>query len=140
MVVKETDHQNFCDTHLIASKYLLQRPTVLGKNVEPYHIARNLDLLISAFFSVDHNHLEASSKVIDAQSSTRLLLEYISYTEEKSLKGFVLSKHFNKFIKQYVVHESFIEGFCDNTYFEKVVQRQTNDFDKLDSLRQSLMA
>ncbi len=117
MVIKGTDHQNYCDTHLIASKYLLQRPTVLGNGIEPINVARNLDLLVTAFFSV------SAEDTLDLPRTPEALLEHLSsgnINDDTVMLGDVVFSRLRRFILDNIVEESTIEGFCDKTYFDKV--------------------
>ncbi len=117
MVIKGTDHQNYCDTHLIASKYLLQRPTVLGKGIEPINVARNLDLLVTAFFCV------SAEDTLDLPRTPQGLLEHLSsgkINDDTPILGDAVFSRLRRFILHNIVHESTIQGFCDKTYFDKV--------------------
>lgn len=124
MVIKGTDHQNYCDTHLLASKYILQRPTVLGKDVEPKKVAYNLDLLISGFFCANDDHIVYQSEFslpVQAESAPEALIAYLSLNEVGPSTLYELQHSLKRFISKYVIHESLVEGFCDATYFDKVM-------------------
>eukprot|EP01034_Spumella_vulgaris_P025471 gene25471-31937_t len=51
MVLKGSDHQNFCDTYLICHKSLLAKPTVIGPDRDPTELLSHVDSMIVAFFS-----------------------------------------------------------------------------------------
>lgn len=50
LVLRGSDHQNFVDIHLIARKFLLSRPSMLGPDLDAVQAIRAIDTILPAFF------------------------------------------------------------------------------------------
>ena len=123
MFVKGTDHQNYCDTYLIASKHLLRRPKVLGTGVDPRRMMSELEKMIPAFFACEdygkvpkvvESYDEGQQSLhpsIDVESSTGIeLLSTTSFIASEDKKIFHvedLKEHFSLFKKvDHVYHRT----------------------------------
>jgi hypothetical protein len=84
LVIKGTKHQNYCEAHLIASKYLLTRLPVLGRDHDPYLVMRTLDNVIAAFF-LTHDMKRVKHDENDLKRMGSTLINYLS--KAFSLKG-----------------------------------------------------
>lgn len=68
LIYDGTDHQNYCETYLIASAALLRRPNVLGKSVDPQQVIRHVDSLVAGFFLSSHVSCSKNDGATDARS------------------------------------------------------------------------
>lgn len=50
LVLRGSDHQNFVDIHLIARKFLLTRPSMLGPDLDCVQAIQAIDTILPAFF------------------------------------------------------------------------------------------
>lgn len=160
MFIKGTDHQNYCDTYLIASKHLLRRPKVLGHGVEPRKLMKELERILPMFFacedygrerrivneSFDENQMQTQElfPAMDIESSTGIELlpaitDNIGESASRAHHAKDMIAHFSvlkkvdhpytatlqmtkktqKFIEEFIVHESVMKDLPDDTYFKK---------------------
>ncbi len=114
MIIKGTDHLNYCDAYMLACKYLLQQPAILGKGIDPIEVVRNLDMLIISFFYASDDDIVVEKELL---TTPEVLVDYLScnianFGSRKSTTAF---KCLQNFIHKNIVHESSMDACSDST-------------------------
>lgn len=122
MVVKEANHQNFCEVFVLANPWLMRKAGVLG-SVNPRKANRAMNAIICAFFRSSLLNGQDESKLMEetesAKQSSRSKTDHLLEFCCKSVHG---QQEVKSFMEQFIVHESEIENFADYTVFNRVLK------------------
>lgn len=111
LVIRQSDHQNFCEVYYLAHPWLLRRPNILG-SVDPWQHDRVIHGILASFFAAA---IHGPTPTADGTQSL------LSFCEKGSgAPASALSKETQAFIESRIVPASEVEGFGDSTVFDRV--------------------
>ena len=99
LILMESNHQNFCDSHYIASHFLMKGGAMLGSKDNPKDVIDAIDASLAGFMKCYLTAEEEDAQLLNAKESNNLenyaAIYYLSKQNQRSMKPAKIRQQLN---------------------------------------------